>query len=349
MLTGLLLYGYSIGVTSSRRIERATQDDVAFRYLAAEQHPDHDTIANFRRQHLSALAGLFLQALRLCQQAGLVKLGLVAIDGTKILANASTRRSVPYRQLQEREQYWAKIVSELLAAAQRTDEEEDQRYGPGQPADPRPAGLAQAPSRLEKIRQAQAELEREAQQRLPEVERLAAARQRGRPRKEEAPLAAAGSSERRLREKAKKELQRARQNARSPRRQYNFVDPDSRVMRDAARKSFVQAYHAQAAVDSHAQVIVAAELTQEVNDKQQLIPMAQAVRQTVGPPATLLADSGYWDTLSLHHEALTGIDALISPDAQPQLDGESPPAHAPHSVQAQRMRATLATESGPPR
>src|SRR5438132_2074370 len=105
MLTRLLLYGYATGRTSSRRIEQATYDDVAFRYLAADQHPDHDTIASFRQDHLKALAGLFVQALRLCQAAGMVKLGSVAIDGTKILAHASTRRSVPYKKLCEREQY----------------------------------------------------------------------------------------------------------------------------------------------------------------------------------------------------------------------------------------------------
>src|SRR5436305_12845077 len=115
LLTRLLLYGYSTGVTSSRRIERATYDDVAFRYLAADQHPDHDTIANFRREHLSALAGLFVPALLLCQKAGLVKLGNVAIDGTKMMANASSRRSVPYQKLCDREKHWETVVAELLA------------------------------------------------------------------------------------------------------------------------------------------------------------------------------------------------------------------------------------------
>ena len=132
MMTRLLLYGYAVGVTSSRRIERATHDDVAFRYLAANQHPDHASIAAFRHQQMPILADLFLQALRLCEEAGLVKLGNVAIDGTKILANASTRRSVPYEKLKEREAYWKKVVDDLLAAAEQTDTQEDLRYGPGQ-------------------------------------------------------------------------------------------------------------------------------------------------------------------------------------------------------------------------
>src|SRR5207248_9136863 len=133
LLTRLLLYGYSIGVTSSRRIERATYDDVAFRYLAADQHPDHDTIADFRREHMPALAGLFVQALRLCQKAGLVKLGNVAIDGTKMKANASTHRSVGYEKISEREQHWRSEVERLLNQARQTDEEEDQRFGVSQP------------------------------------------------------------------------------------------------------------------------------------------------------------------------------------------------------------------------
>ena len=171
MLTRLLLYGYCMGVTSSRRIERATYDDVAFRYLAADQHPDHGTIANFRQQHLAALAGLFVQALRLCQRAGLVKLGNVDIDGTKMLANASTRRSVPYDKICEREQYWKETVNGLLAEAQRTDEQEDARYGKEKPADTLPPELAQAQSRLRRLREAKDELEREAREKL---ERLAA-------------------------------------------------------------------------------------------------------------------------------------------------------------------------------
>ncbi|PYY16185.1 MAG: hypothetical protein DMG61_04970 [Acidobacteria bacterium] len=132
LLMRLLLYGYSIGVTSSRAIEKATYDNVAFRYLAADQHPDHDTIASFRQEHLETLAGLFLQALRLCGKAGLVKLGNVAIDGTKILANASTRRSATHQKLSERERYWETAVERLLAEAQRTDEQEDRRFGKGQ-------------------------------------------------------------------------------------------------------------------------------------------------------------------------------------------------------------------------
>ena len=150
----------------------------------------------------------------------------------------------------------------------------------------------------------------------------------------------------RRRDKAKKQLKRARKNAESPGRQYNFVDPESRVMPDSRHKmSFVQAYNAQAAVDSHAQVIVAAAVTQQINDKQQLIPMTKAVRQTTGAvPTTITADCGYWDSDSFHDEALQGIEVLVAPDAK--LPGETLPSNAPQSPEAQRMRETLASDAG---
>jgi transposase len=124
LMARLLLYGYCIGITSSRKIEQATYDNVAFRYLSADQHPDHDTLAAFRQEHVGALAELFVQALRLCQKAGLVKLGNVSIDGTKMKANASTRRSVRYERISEREQHWRAEVARLLRQAQQTDREE---------------------------------------------------------------------------------------------------------------------------------------------------------------------------------------------------------------------------------
>jgi len=345
LLTRLLLYGYCVGVTSSRRMERATHDDVAFRYLAANQHPDHDTIAAFRQQHLNVLAGLFVQALRLCQKAGLVKLGNVAIDGTKILANASTRRSVPYQKLTEREQYWKETVERLLQEGQRTDQEEDQRWGVGQPADPLPTELAHAQSRLERLRQAKAELEREAQKQLEAAAQVSPPRKRGRPTKEEA--ASHPPVDRQQRAKEKNRLRRARSNAAEPSRQYNFVDPDSRVMKDNARKCFVQAYNAQIATDSHAQVIVAAELTQQTTDRQQLLPMVKAVREAVGSnPETVTADAGYWDTISLRDPSLEGIQVLVSPDSVPQPPGAPLPPSAPNNADALRMRERLASETG---
>jgi len=165
MLTRLLLYGYCRGVVSSRQMERATYEDVAFRFLAADQHPDHDTIAAFRQQHLQSLAGLLTQALQLCQKAGLVKLGHVAIDGTKMKANASKHKAMSYERMEEKEKQLREEVEPLLARAAEVDAAEDQKYGQGMRGDEWPAELARREKRWEKIAAAKAALEQEARER----------------------------------------------------------------------------------------------------------------------------------------------------------------------------------------
>jgi transposase len=227
LLTRLLLYAYATGRTSSRRIEQGTYDDLALRYLAADQHPDHDTIACFRQQHLEALARLFVQALRLCQRAGLVKLGHVAMDGTKVRANASAHRSLRYRQLGEEEQRRQQIVTRLLAEATRVDKEEDQGHGHGQKDQALPPELASAQNRLERIRQARRELEEEARAQAEEAQHRQApyARRRGRPRKEDPPVELDTTQRRALR----KRWRRAQQCVAEPQRHYNFTDPESRL------------------------------------------------------------------------------------------------------------------------
>jgi len=345
LMARLLLYGYCIGITSSRKIEQATYDNVGFRYLAADQHPDHDTLAHFRQEHLDALAGLFVQALKLCQKAGLVKLGNVAIDGTKIMANASTRRSVSFEKISEREQYWQNEVHRLLEQAQQTDQQEDQVLGQGQPAAALPDELAHAQSRLECLKQAKAELELEAQKQLQAATTDLPVGKRGRPSNAE--RASRPVKDRQQREKEKKQRRRAKQNAQQPSRQYNFVDPDSRVMKDNGKKTFVQGYNAQIAVDSQAQVIVAAELTQQTTDRQQLLPMVENVRMSAGSkPEIVVADAGYWDTTSLLDPALEGIQVLVSPDGKPQAPGAQLPANAPRNEEAVRMRKALASDEG---
>lgn len=343
LLTRLLLYGYSVGMTSSRAMEKATYDHVAFRYLAADQHPDHDTIANFRQRHLEPLASLFLQALRLCHKAGLVKLGNVALDGTKMLANASTHRSVTYQQLHEREEHWKAVITRLLTVAEETDRREDQQFGRGQNADPLPEELAHAQSRLTRIQQAKAELEKEAQQKLAAVTERPTERKPGRPRKGDPSPAV----DRQQRDKEKKRRQRARREAAAPTRQYNFVDPDSRVMRDNARKCFVQAYNAQIAVDTHRQVIVAAEITQQVIDREQLLPMVESIRSSAPAiPQTIVADAGYWDTASLRDLSRQGIRVLVSPDSEVQSSHAPLPATVPRNEEATRMRELLLSQAG---
>lgn len=342
LLTRLLLYGYCCGITSSRRIEKACWDNVAFRYLAVNQHPDHDTIANFRREHLDALAGLFVQALQLCQKAGLVKLGHVAIDGTKIMANASQHRSVSHKKLSEREQYWKETVDRLLAEAERTDQQEDQQWGKGQPSD-LPPELAHAEKRLERLREAKAELEREAKEQLEAAQKNYVPGKPGRPKKD----ASRQPGDPQERQRAKGQLSRARKNAAQPHRQYNFVDPDSRVMLDTSRRSFTQAYNAQIAVDGQAQVIVAAELTQQPTDRRQLAPMVEAVcKTTAAAPQTITADAGYWDTLSLRKVSRQDMQLLVCPDSKPHLPDAELPSSAPRNKEARAMRELLASETG---
>jgi transposase len=164
LMVRLLLYGYCLGVVSSRKIERATHEDVAFGFLSADTHPDHDTIAAFGKRHLSGLAGVFVQALQLCQKAGLVKLGHVAIDGTKIKANASKHKAMSYERMNETEQRLQQEVEQLLKDAAAADEAEDAQYGKGKRGDELPEELARRESRLAKIRAAKVELEREAKE-----------------------------------------------------------------------------------------------------------------------------------------------------------------------------------------
>jgi transposase len=341
MMVRLLIYGYCRGVASSRRIERATYEDVGFRYLAADEHPDHDTIADFRKAHLGALSQLFVQVLRLCQRAGLVKLGHVALDGTKVKANASKHKAMSYERMEEAEKKLEAGVKALLAEAARVDAEEDGKYGKGRRGDELPAELQRRETRLRKIREAKAALEREAREqaeaekarveaRLKKRERQEA--ERGRKfggRRPEAPDP----------EEAKPE----------PKAQRNFTDPDSRIMKDGATKEFVQAYNAQAAVDSYAQVIVAAAVTQEANDKKQLAPMLERVKIVTGSrPQQATADSGYFSEANVTDPKLAGIDLLVAPDRQKH--GERGPAATgppPESWGvAERMRYKLRTVEG---
>ena len=185
MLLKLLLYGYTQGKTSSRKLERATYEEVPYRVLAGNQHPDHDSIAAFRKRHLAALAGLFTQVLRLCQEAGLVKLGHVALDGSKIKANASKHKAMSYARLQRSEEELRKEVERLLADAERTDRKEDELYGPAR-GDELPDELAFRESRLKKIREAKAALEREAKEEAEREARRQEERARDREEKEAA-------------------------------------------------------------------------------------------------------------------------------------------------------------------
>lgn len=327
MMVKLILYAYCLGKTSSRKIERATYEEVPFRVLAADQHPDHDVLADFRRRHLSALADLFLQVLKLCQAAGLVKLGHVALDGTKVKANASRHKAMSYERMCVKEDELVREVAELLRQAERTDQEEDRLFGKLR-GDELPAELARRESRLEKIREAKAALEAEA---------------RGQAEEE------AADARRRLAEREEKEKARGRKFGGRPPRvpdpkeatprpkaQRNFTDPDSRIMVDGATKSFVQAYNAHSAVDEHSQIIVAASLTQAANDKQEFLPLLAQIEESLGAlPKQVSADSGFFSETNLSDPALAGVFCYVPPEERVT----EPPM-------ARTMRERLKSEEG---
>lgn len=327
LMVRLLLYGYATGRRSSRSLERATYEDVAFRYLAVNQQPDHDTIAAFRKRHLPALEGLFAQVLGLCRRTGLGKIGVVAIDGTKMLANASPERTVRYNELAEAER---KLARRWLEEAEQVDAEEDERYGKGQGLEDLPADMATVEQRLTKIRNAKAQLEQEARERSEAADRERAA-----------------SGGKHQNQAANKRYQRAHEALGKANPQYNWTDPDSKIMRDAATGGWVQAYNAQAAVDE-SQVIVAAEISNLPADRSQLVPMARAVQDALGEmPPTLLADAGYFSTEALEDPLLRDVQVLMSPDGGGPGSRHAPaPANAARHPQAQRMREQLRTESG---
>jgi len=299
MMVKLLIYGYCVGKISSRKLERATYDDVGFRVLSCNQQPDHDSIAEFRKRHLKELGQLFVQVLQLCQRAGLVKLGQVAIDGTKIKANASKRESLRYARMSEVEKELEAEVGRLLAEAQRIDDEEDALYGKGQRGDELPAELRQRETRLAKIRELKAELEREAKE--------AAVQQQ-----QEKESGAAGPHYYRRRKWTKSETGEALPRAKTQR---NLTDPDSRLMMDTTTGNYVQAYNSQIAVDAQAQIIVAATVVQAPNDQEQLRPRVQEVKENLGQmPEVVLADGAYFSSAVLSDETFKGIDLYVQPN-----------------------------------
>ncbi len=350
MMVRLLLYGYCRGVVSSRKIERATFEDLAFRYLAADQHPDHDSIANFRQTHLQSLAGLFIQALQMCDKAGLVKLGHVAIDGTKLKANASKHKAMSYDRMVEKEKQLQEEVKNLLAQAAQTDAGEDIKYGKGKRGDELPEELARRESRLKKIAEAKAALEQEARERaVAEKERVEAKLEERRRQEEEQGKKFGG------RPPQAPDPEQAKPEAKAQR---NFTDPESRIMLDGATKGFVQGYNGQAAVDSQEQIIVAAVLTQDANDKKQLLPMLQQVQQNLGrKPEQVTADAGYFSEAAVTDPKTEGIDLLVAPDRQKrgkkdEIPPPNPDANASAAVisepktVAETMREKLKTPAG---
>lgn len=280
MMTALLLYAYSQGIYSSRRIARGCEERVDFMAVTGLQKPDFRTVNEFRRRHLEALKGLFVQVLRLCRAAGLARLGHVSLDGTKIHANASKHKAMSYGRMKQAEAELEAEVAQWLAAAETTDSAEDAEHGVERRGDEMPAWVADKAKRLERIRAAKAALEAEAQA------EAAANKPRGddadppRPKRGPKPKTPPGTP--------KDTAQR------------NFTDPESRIMFSRHHGGFLQAYNAQAAVDVESQVIVARGLTNNASDVHQLIAIVQQIRENVGRQAKeLSADAGYCDEKNL--------------------------------------------------
>ena len=313
MMVKVLLYGYCIGVASSRRIAQRLHEDIAFRVLAANNTPDFRTISDFRKDHLAALSGLFLQVLAFCQRSGLVKLGHVALDGTKVRANASRHKAMSYRRMKEQETQLAAEVAELLRRAQEVDDEEDRRYGKDKRGDELPEELAFRKGRLEKIREAMAALEAEAQ---------AAAEAEGK----EHPGVPEDKAQR------------------------NFTDAESRIMPGPGGRDFLQAYNCQAVVDHAHQVIVAARATNQSSDQQQAAAMMQETIDNVGAvPREVSADAGYYSAKAVDDLQALGVDAFVAPE-QTRHGRVVPPAprgRIPRQLSPRdRMRRKLQTRRG---
>jgi transposase len=316
MMVKVLLYAYCIGVPSSRKIEKRLEEDIAFRVLAANNTPDFRTISDFRKDHIQSLAGLFVQVLRVCQRAGLVKLGHISIDGTKIKANASKHKAMSYKRMKEEEARLEAEVQELLKKALSVDEAEDRLYGRNKRGDELPKELAFRESRLKKIREAKAALEAEAQAEAEEGKDKSGK--------------GTGAPE----EKA----------------QRNFTDPTSKIMPVSGGKHFEQCYNAQVAVDSAQQVITAADVTEQPSDKQQAVPMAKQVKENVGSlPRQMSADAGYFSSSVVEELTAAGIDVYIPPDKMRHAYKmpASPRGRIPKGLStADRMRRKLRTRQG---
>jgi transposase len=342
MMVRLLLYGYAKGVYSSRKIETRTFEDIAFRYLSGDQHPDHATIAEFRKRHLDALSGLFTQALLLCSEAGLVKLGHVSIDGTKIKANASKHKAQSYARMNESEARLKQEIDALLKQAEETDAAEDEEYGKDRRGDELPAELQRRESRLRKIGEAKAALEQEAKERASQ--QRAEAEQKVAEREEEEQRTGKKKRGR------KPEVTDPKQAKPDDTAQRNFTDPESRIMPDGANKgSFVQGYNAQIAVDSASQVIVAAEVTQETNDKKQLLPMIWLIAANLEQkPEKVSADTGYFSEANVTDEQVKDVDLYVATGRDKHGVAVETSSHPPPpgASPIEAMREKLRTEAG---
>ncbi len=383
MMVVLLLYAYCVGLPSSRRIEKACWEDAAFRVLTGNQQPDHSRISDFRRRHLVALAGLFVQVLRLCQKAGLVSLGHVALDGTKVKANASRHKAMSHERMLKSERQLESEMRALLRKAELIDAQEDGQYGKGQRGDELPEELQRRSSRLEWIRKAKAELEAEAaaakaRQREDQAEaaekeaaeaeasgdeprsKRAARRSRGaRKRADDAQklaietAQAAGLESPALTTEPNPLVMPIRQlptdaaGRPKPQAQRNVTDPESHILKGSG--GWIQGYNAQAAVDGDHQVIVAIGVSNQPSDAVHLLPMLERIQANTGQlPEALIADAGYCSTTNLEACEQRGLEVYISNSRQQHGQRPRPSrGRPPHDLDARgRMDRKLRSMAG---
>jgi transposase len=312
MMTKILLYGYCVGVFSSRRIQKRLVEDVAFRVLAAGNQPDFRTIADFRKLHLKALEGLFQQMLRLTLETGMMKLGRVALDGSKVKGNASKHKAMSYGRMKETEKRLREEVRKLLNQAEAADQEEDSRYGRDRRGDELPEELQRRETRIARIREAVHALEERAQEQ---------AKSKGKDPEEAQPTKKA---------------------------QYNFTDPESRMLKGA--DGFLQGYNTQIAVEPVFQLIVGQRVTQAANDKQQMVPLVEAIEEQSGQkPEGVLADNGYCSDENLKYLARKRMEGFVATGKQKHSQRREPCKRGPlprEASQVERMERKLETKVG---
>jgi len=334
VLLGLLLYGYATGTYSSRRLERATYESIPFRYIAGNIHPDHDTLNQFRKHNLETLKELFVQVLLLAHMMGYVKLGNISIDGSKIHADASKSQAVSYGRLVMMEQRLQQEIEELFARAEQVDAEP----GDGVDIDEE---IGRRRQQLADLAQAKAALEELARPRHAEEQAAYAQKMAERQAKEE-----------RSGKKTPGRPPKPPEPGPRDKDQYNFTDPESRIMKNGNNSGFEQAYNAQAAVDQASRLIVGNTLSNHPNDKQEGVATAQAIPSQLGTPAAAALDAGYFSPKTIQGLEDLGIEPYIAAgrerphlDWQIQRDGEPepPPDDADHQT---KMRYKLHTAVG---
>jgi transposase len=329
MLVTLLLYGYATGTFSSRRLMARCETDVAYRVIVGEDIPDFRTISAFRKRHLTALEGLFVEVLKLCARTGLVKVGRIALDGSKVKANASRHKAMSYDYMLKEEKRLKQEIKALLTQAEETDQAEDKSHGRDRRGDELPEELARRQSRLQKIREAKAALEGEARERARAAE--AERQQQGKPPSGTDP------------EQAKPE----------PKAQYNFTDPESQIMK-VSNKGWDPCGNAQVVVNEH-QIIVAADVTDETNDKQQVKPMIELVQHNVATAGVtekvkeMVADAGFYSEANVTYLEGEKIDPYIATERLKHHEkrAAAPRGRCPEGMTAQqRMARKLRTKRG---